>query len=310
VWIELERLDFNGDGDEEIFLKTPEIVYLFSTRGGSLLELDYRPKSFNLLDTLTRREEGYHRKLLEEQEQAAESRTRTIHEIFDSKESGLDQYLCFDQYRRASFLDHFMDEPIDLESFRRCRYKEEGDFVKEIYENEIVGKREEREILFSRSGNIYRNRESHAVRVEKKFIPSPDRNLLKAVYQLSYLDRERVKTNFAIEFNINLLAGEASDRYYQITGAPLEDKRLASMGEIEEASEVHLIDEWNGFEVILKTDRSCKLWRFPIETVSLSESGFERIYQGSCLLFYWPLELEPEEQFEVTLELSVQPFRR
>jgi alpha-amylase len=133
---------------------------------------------------------------------------------------------------------------------------------------------------------------------------------LKAAYRLLYLDRERAKTNFVIEFNINLLAGEAPDRYYQIPGAQLEDRRLASIGEIEEASEVHLIDEWNGFEVILKADKSCKFWRFPVETVSLSESGFERIYQGSCLLFYWPLELEPGKQFEVTLELSVQPFHR
>jgi alpha-amylase len=309
VWIELEKLDFNGDGDEEIFLKTPDTVYLFSTRGGSLLEMDYRPKAFNLLDTLARREEGYHRKILEEQEQAAEDRTRSIHEIFDSKESGLDQYLHFDQYRRASFLDHFIAEPMDFESFRRCRYMEEGDFVEEIYENEIVGKGEKREVLLSRSGNIYRNKESHPIRLEKRFIPSPVRTFLKAAYQLSYLDKARARTNFAVEFNINLLAGDAPDRYYQIPGAQLEDRRLISTGELEEASEVHLIDEWNEFEVILKTDRSCKLWRFPIETVSLSESGFERIYQGSCLLFYWPLALEPGKQFKVTLELSVQPFR-
>ena len=29
----------------------------------------------------------------------------------------------------------------------------------------------------------------------------------------------------------------------------------------------------------------------PVETVSLSEAGFERIYQGSALLFAWPLQL-------------------
>jgi len=45
-FIGLERLDVNSDGDEELFLKTPETVLLFSTRGGSLLEMDYRPKAF------------------------------------------------------------------------------------------------------------------------------------------------------------------------------------------------------------------------------------------------------------------------
>ena len=32
-------------------------------------------------------------------------------------------------------------------------------------------------------------------------------------------------------------------------------------------------------------------WWSPIETVSNSESGFERVYQGSSLLFSWPLRL-------------------
>jgi alpha-amylase len=35
-WIDLERLDFNGDGDEEVILKNPDTVLLFSSRGGSL----------------------------------------------------------------------------------------------------------------------------------------------------------------------------------------------------------------------------------------------------------------------------------
>ena len=309
-WIGLERLDFNGDGDEEVFLKTPETVLLFSTRGGSLLEMDYRPKAFNILGTLTRREEGYHRKLLEDQEKASEGGTRTIHEIFDSKEKDLDQYLHFDSYRRVSFLDHFIAEPMDFESFRRCRYQEEGDFIKALYETEIGGTGETGEVLFSRLGNLFRDGDGHPIRVEKRFVPSLDGNILKATYRLSFLDDERERTNFGVEFNINLLAGDASDRYYRIPGAQLEDRRLASTGELEDVSEVHLIDEWNGFEVVLKTDRSCGLWRFPVETVSLSENGFERIFQGSCLLFYWSLELKPREEFVVTVELGIHPLRK
>jgi alpha-amylase len=85
---------------------------------------------------------------------------------------------------------------------------------------------------------------------------------------------------------------------------------LASLGELKDVLEVHLIDEWIGFEIILKTDRPGDLWRFPVETISLSESGFERIFQGSCLLFYWPLDLEPEKPFEVNIELGIYPFRK
>ena len=42
-------------------------------------------------------------------------------------------------------------------------------------------------------------------------------------------------------------------------------------------------------------DPPADAWWSPIETVSNSESGFERVYQGSSLLLSWPLRLEPGE---------------
>lgn len=311
-WIDLEVMDFNGDGDEEVILKNPGMVLLFSSRGGSLLEMDDRSKAFNVLGTLTRRKEGYHQKLLEVREQvlrdeASTAKTKTIHEMFDSEEEGLDQYLQFDGYRRASFLDHFMAEPMDFESFRRSQYQEEGNFIKEPYGIEARKKGKLQELFFSRSGDLRQDRKRDPIRIEKSFSISTHETIVKATYQISY-EGEKRKTNFGIEFNINLLAGDAPDRYYHIPGHDLEDRRLASVGELNDIAEVQLVDEWTGMKVVLGTDRRCRLWRFPIETVSLSESGFEKIFQGSCLLFYWPLDLEPGRQFEATVELGIQPL--
>jgi len=309
-WIDLEKLDFNGDGDEEVILKNPEMVLLFSTRGGSLLEMDDRSKAFNILGTLTRRKEGYHHNLLESREQASRdeastTKTKTIHEIFHSKEEGLDQYLCFDGYRRSSFLDHFIAEPMHFESFRKCQYQGEGDFIKGPYEIEVRRKEKGQEILFSRRGNVGKDGRGDPIKLEKVFSISPSQKVVKAAYQITDGGGKR-KTNFGIEFNINLLAGDAPDRYYNIPGHPLEDRRLASIGESEDISEIQLVDEWVGLKVVLKTDRNCNLWRFPIETVSLSESGFERIFQGSCLLLYWPLDLGPDREFQVNVELGIE----
>ena len=311
-WIDLEKLDFNGDGDEEVILKNPEMVLLFSSRGGSLLEMDDRSKAFNILGTLTRRKEGYHHNLLESRvqssrDEASTAETRTIHEIFDSKEEGLDQHLHFDGYRRTSFLDHFIAEPMDFESFRRCQYQEEGDFIKEPYEIEVRRNRKYQEVFFSRSGSLWKNGKRSPIKIEKSFSIPTHQKIVKATYEMTYQGEKR-KTNFGIELNINLLAGDAPDRYYKIPGKHLEDRRLASMGEINGITEVQLVDEWNRIKVVLKTDRRCNLWRFPIETVSLSESGFERIFQGSCLLFYWPLDLEPMRQFEFNIELGIYPW--
>ena len=314
-WTELERSDFNGDGDEEVILKNRESVLVFSRRGGSLLEMDYRPKAFNILDTLTRRQEGYHRKLLEAREAAAKeevsgSKTKTIHEIFESKEADLDQYLFFDRYRKASFLDHFIFGPMDFEAFRRCQHQEEGDFIQSPYETKAKRQGRNPEVLFSRRGSLWRDGKETPIKLEKSFSIPTDRAVLIATYQISNEGQEKRETNFCIEFNINLLAGDAPDRYYDIPGHGLEDRKLSSMGECADVSEIHLIDEWTGLKITLKTDKKCHLWRFPIETVSLSESGFERIFQASCLLPWWHLKLEPKEQFGVTIELGICPFQK
>ena len=42
----------------------------------------------------------------------------------------------------------------------------------------------------------------------------------------------------------------------------------------------------------------------PVETISLSEAGFERIYQGTALLVTWPLQLSPGAAWETRITLT------
>ena len=67
-----------------------------------------------------------------------------------------------------------------------------------------------------------------------------------------------------------------------------------------------MVDEWLGCEIGLHCARAADIGWAPVETVSLSEAGFERIYQGSSILFAWPLELESGATWEAALDLSVR----
>ena len=59
-----EILDFDKDLHPEILVATSDLGAIFKPDyGGALIELDYRPKRFNLTNVLTRRPEAYHRKL-------------------------------------------------------------------------------------------------------------------------------------------------------------------------------------------------------------------------------------------------------
>src|SRR5437899_12810573 len=66
AWLTSRVTDLDLDGHEEIVISSRSLgVILAPACGGSLLELDYRPRCFNLSDVLTRREEAYHGKLVE-----------------------------------------------------------------------------------------------------------------------------------------------------------------------------------------------------------------------------------------------------
>jgi hypothetical protein len=59
-------------------------------------------------------------------------------------------------------------------------------------------------------------------------------------------------------------------------------------------------------DIALTLDRPALLWRFPIETVSQSEGGFERVYQSSVVFPNWIIRLEPGEVWKVVLRQEIR----
>ena len=45
-------------------------------------------------------------------------------------------------------------------------------------------------------------------------------------------------------------------------------------------------------DIGLQSEQDAEIWRTPVETVSLSEAGFERVYQSSSVVFIWDILLE------------------
>src|SRR5438876_3458713 len=121
-WLTMRGTDLDLDGHEEIVISSRSLgVILAPACGGSLLELDYRPRCFNLSDVLTRREEAYHGKLVEGAMRTGSSggAPASIHDQLRVKEQGLDQVLRYDRHRRVSFLDRFLSPAISWEAFDR-----------------------------------------------------------------------------------------------------------------------------------------------------------------------------------------------
>jgi hypothetical protein len=77
------------------------------------------------------------------------------------------------------------------------------------------------------------------------------------------------------------------------------------------ASEISTIAQGNdhiGVSVTTTTSEADAWWA-PIETVSNSENGFERMYQGGGLLLSWPVELAPGARWTRTITNVVATTR-
>jgi hypothetical protein len=61
-----------------------------------------------------------------------------------------------------------------------------------------------------------------------------------------------------------------------------------------------------GFAVDVTLDKATELWRFPLEPVTISESGFEKIHQGAVFLHNWRLNLEPGETWQGKLHFALR----
>jgi alpha-amylase len=67
-----------------------------------------------------------------------------------------------------------------------------------------------------------------------------------------------------------------------------------------------MTDRWLGLTVAFESLVPARFYRYPVETVSQSEGGFERVYQGSCLSWGWDLDLAPNATAFLTLSLRLE----
>ena len=72
---------------------------------------------------------------------------------------------------------------------------------------------------------------------------------------------------------------------------------------------VRLVDEWQDVAVEIEAAGANHLWIAPIETVSESEEGFERVYQGSQILALWPATIAAGAAWRGEVTLHVEPAR-
>ena len=108
----------------------------------------------------------------------------------------------------------------------------------------------------------------------------------------------------AVEINLGLHVPQADDRFIEVDGQPADPPHFAASARHARMERVAFVDRWADRRLDVWVDRKATLERAPIETVSLSEAGAERVFQGVEVRFGLAAALEPDRPWQVRFRLA------
>jgi alpha-amylase len=259
--------DIDRDGFQEILIRKSGRYVVFSQIGGGLVEYSLASAGINLTDTMRRQKEYYHEKIKKQAEEGDTGETKTIHERLEIKDRSVLKAMFFDENRRVSFVEHLFNEDIDINDIIRSDYNDKYDLADSLYEFDTRGNDEI--IATGRSGSG-----SDDFKVHKTF--KVKRDGISVHYNFDG-DTEGI---VAIEVNLTFLGSPFSEIVVN-----KKKRHVKNKGKYANLKNFQVIDNNKSLMVTFSFGKKIDLWHYPVETVSLSEEGAEKVFQGVCLLF-------------------------
>jgi hypothetical protein len=313
-----ELTDIDLDGRDEVLLTHPgQVVAVKLDEGAGIGSWDLRASRHALAAVLRRRPEAYHAKLLALDAQAAEAAgdaadgdhdgaPGSIHDLVMTKESNLSALLHYDPYERRSGLVRFLALDATPDAFAAAEAVELGDFLATPFE---VVALDRGRLVTARDGAVAGARGPHRVRVQKTLTLGGDRTSPTLGLEVVVENRSRgtVEARLGVEWALTMLGGGGNPAawYDAGEGRVRHDAAGTAIG----ASRISQGNDDLGITLTSTVGPAGDAWWAPIETISNSESGFERVYQGSVLLLSWPVRLAPGERCVVRVDHVVTAAR-
>lgn len=177
-YVDLALLDLDKDGQEEVIMSNDMLSLVFAPAiGGSLVELDYKPRAYNLLNSLSRRPESYH--------------VRPA---------------LFDRYNKTSFLDHFLSPEASLKKFASQSDKKISDFVTKQYS--FMPRKSPAEVSLKQKAQGLV--EGIPVEIEKNVSLCKNQSLVTIEYKITNQSDQADEFWFGTEFNFSMVVGDLS----------------------------------------------------------------------------------------------------
>lgn len=310
----VECVDFDLDGNEELLAAFPgAAVIIRPSDGGSISSLRSKIAGVELVNSIARRPEAYHRRLMEESSLDAGSGgpPASIHDQMPSKEANLATRLRYDKYYRHAFRSYAFPRDKTWQDFAALALDESASISGGSWNVERVAGGVRCEVAL-RKTVVVRSRDGETeVCADKSFVLSASPGgegawELASTLKLAVTGDARFHGSVGTEVVLNLLAPSSPDRYFRWPGGR---EPLGFGGEIAGPS-LAVVDEWQRIEILLEAASALRWWIAPIETISQSEAGLERVYQGSAIMAVWNAEVSRSRENVFAVEMKVHSFAK
>jgi alpha-amylase len=306
------RLDLDMDGVDEVRLADAGQVVTVDLDGGAGIGgWDIRSVRHALGSVLRRRPEAYHETL---RARAGDDHgdgaghgdggaPASIHDTFKVKEPGLAERLVYDVHERRSGLVLALHPGATAEDWAAARADELGDAVDGAFGIVDLG-----------AGRLIARREAsiagQPVTITKTLILGGDRRspTLELAVALEHRGDAPIDVRLGIESSTTMLGGggNPSAWWERDDGSRVGHDKAWAAGGVRTLAQGN---DYVGVAVRTTLDEPADAWVAPIETVSNSEDGFERVYQGSGLLLSWPVRLAPGARWSRVVRHAVTTTR-
>ncbi|MBD3195147.1 MAG: DUF1925 domain-containing protein, partial [Candidatus Lokiarchaeota archaeon] len=274
-YISILPVDFYKKSRSELILESDLLnLYTDPAEGGTIFELDYKPKSYNLLNTLTRWEEAYHKK-----------------EKIETNE------ISVDRYRRSMLRFRVFQKKVSLHELAADTYKECSNFLDSNFEVKKSEKDGEIAIIIleklaeikhptSKKTNLMDLQKK--IEVEKNVITLSIMGKLKNSNETENNSAEFLESfNFGIDlpFFFNGDPEKFTWKSSELDEHLIKDNRLQDKFEYL-GSNFSAYDETYDltFEVNIDSDLRHKIAKFPLISYTWTDEGYKHIYQGINLI--------------------------
>ena len=300
--------DLDLDGRDEVRLASEgQVVSIELDEGGGIGSWDIRAARHALAGVLRRRPEAYHELLRRHEAQESKPGTgkaagdvpASIHDRVQVKEPGLAARLVYDDYERRSGLLRVLPRDATAASWGAGGRGELGDFVAGPYR--IVRLDPDRAVI-AREGYATIDGTTYPLSVETEVSVGGGRldPSLRWETTVRNTGAEPFEARLGVEWALTMLGGGGNpEAWWEVGGERAAHDGAGSANGVDQLAQGN---SWLGLSVETSVRPAADAWHAPIETISNSEAGFERVYQGSALLLSWLVMIPAGGSWSATIE--------